>query len=610
MGDGFQRIFEREASAVMSLNVQAALGPVVQPERSQLSHLVRLFLERFFNHETASPDGDAKTRMIQIAVAAGLPGFVVAIYLWPIYHPFRGWPLNQPSDGGPPPYWLQVNHHFFFMMFSFVAMGLATVFEWDQLFPDLLDVSVLGTLPISQIKTFLARVGAIAVFVAGFLFGANFLAPIVLPIATDPPNLLPFLAGHLVGVGAAGIFAALLVLFTQSALLMLLGERWFRRFSLALQGALVTAFLLCLLLFPVLSGVVPTLLGSAQRYALWFPPFWFLGIDQHLLEGAAGNPVYARLAGIGFASLAALGALTALTYPVAYLRKVRALVEGSASRSRLGRIAPPWRGLLHITCVRPPVRRAVFHFIGQTLQRVPRYQIYLAMYGGVGFSVVIATILRLGVRNGHIAFAISSDGLRTALGVVAFWIVAGLRTAFASAGNEKGSWIFWAIHGRPAHYEVAIEEFNAAKVWVALCAGAITFVAWAVFRFLAPPELLTLRATAAQVLCGAGMCVLLTDFFFLRVTEVAFSGQARAESNLAFTVLRYFTFFPLVSWISLFLQKWMETSGLHLGVAGAGMVVLHLWLRRHHRAVVREAAEQVALEDGEDDFPLRLGLRY
>ena len=107
----------------LSLNEQAALGPVRAPERSQLAHLVRHFLERFFNHETASPDGDAKGRLVLIAVAAGLPPFMVAIYLWPVYHPFIGWPPGQPA-AGPPPYWAQVNHHFFFVMYSFVAMGL------------------------------------------------------------------------------------------------------------------------------------------------------------------------------------------------------------------------------------------------------------------------------------------------------------------------------------------------------------------------------------------------------------------------------------------------------------------------------------------------------
>lgn len=612
MGDGFQRIFERQEPAVMSLNVQAALGPVRQPERSQVSLLVRHFLERFFNHETASPDGDGKTRLVQIACAAALPGLVVAMYLWPVYHPVIVYP--PPHDGivpGPPPYWVQVNHHFFFVMYSFVVMGLATVFEWDLFFPDQLDVFVLGTLPIASGRIFLARVGAIAVFVAGFLFDANFMAPLILPMATDPPDLVAFLAGHVLAVFTAGLFAAVLVLMVESALLAVLGERVFRRISLALQGAAVTALLILLLLFPVLSGVVPALLQSGSRYALWFPPFWFLGMDQRLLEGSSAMPIYTTLAGIGGVATLAVLACTVLLYPVAYLRRVRGLVEGSASRSMRNRMATPFNGVLHAICVRPPVRRAVFHFISQTLLRVPRYRIYLVMYGGVGLSVVIATILRLEAVHGQIHSTVSADGIRTAVGIIAFWVIAGLRTAFVSPGNQPGSWTFRAIHGRPPKFQTAMEEFVAAKVWVMLCAGAVTLAAVAAFRLIDPPELLTLRATAAQLLVATGMCVLLTDCFFLNVTSVPFTGQQTAtQGNLAFTVLWYFTFFPLVSWVSWASQPWMEASGQRLGMTAAGILVAHLWLRKHHREVVREFANQVPLEDGEDEFPMRLGLRY
>ncbi len=57
MSEDFQRLFHRQETQVMSLNVQAAMGPVRAPERSQFSLLMRHFLERFFNHETASPHG-------------------------------------------------------------------------------------------------------------------------------------------------------------------------------------------------------------------------------------------------------------------------------------------------------------------------------------------------------------------------------------------------------------------------------------------------------------------------------------------------------------------------------------------------------------------------
>src|ERR1700679_4153208 len=151
----------------LSLNAQAALD-LVRPERSQFSLLLRHFLERFFNHETASSDGDAKARLVLIAFTIGLPELVVAMYLWPVYHPFLGWPPGRGSHNGPPPYWQQVNHHLFFVAYSFVAMGIATVFEWDLFFPDLLDIYVLTTLPIANRRLFLARVAAISVLVVGF----------------------------------------------------------------------------------------------------------------------------------------------------------------------------------------------------------------------------------------------------------------------------------------------------------------------------------------------------------------------------------------------------------------------------------------------------------
>src|SRR5580692_7320003 len=109
MRESLQRLFMMSTPEVLPLKAQAERGPAQEPERSQFSHLVRHFLARFFNHETASPDGDAKTRLVLIAVATGLPGFVVALYLWPIYHPFMETKPGQAMDWpSPPPYWVQV----------------------------------------------------------------------------------------------------------------------------------------------------------------------------------------------------------------------------------------------------------------------------------------------------------------------------------------------------------------------------------------------------------------------------------------------------------------------------------------------------------------------
>lgn len=611
MSDTFQRLLVPAEPQVLSLNAQAALGSVRAPRRSQLSWLVRHFIERFFNHETASPDGDAKTRFVQIACAAGLPPLLVSVYLWPVYHPIKGWPPGQPDSGSLPAYWLQVNHHFFFILYSFIALGIATVFEWDLFFPDLLDLFVLGSLPIPSRRAFVARICAIAIFTAGLLVDVNLLAAVVLPMSLDPPSLIRFLTAHIFASLLAGLFSAVSILALQSALLSLLGERVFRKLALFLQSAVITGLVMLMLLFPVLSGVVPTLLQSQSLIVRLLPPFWFLGIYQRILEGPAALPVYTTLAQAGlFATFFAVAILIA-TYPLAYMHRIRQLIEGAAAKPRAYRAFAPLNALLHATILRRPVCRAVFHFISQTILRVPRYRIYLVLYCGVGLAVVSATILRLDIVQHQICASVSSEGIRVAIGIVIFWMVAGLRMAFVSSGNQRGRWIFRLVQGNPPSLDTSLAQFGAARLWVFLAASAVTLAAWLIFRAIGPAELLTWPATAAQAIIAAASCLILTDAFFLSVTTIAFTGgSARVEPNLAFTVLKYFAFFPLVTALPLRLEPFM-LQGVR-GFLGVTCILIgfDLYLRHRHRLVVQDYCNQPALEDDEEDFPMKLGLRY
>ena len=70
-----------------------------------------------------------------------------------------------------------------------------------------------------------------------------------------------------------------------------------------------------------------------------------------------------------------------------------------------------------------------------------------------------------------------------------------------------------------------MEQLLAAKVWVFLWGAILTFGAYFVLRGFAPPELLGWPATTSQLLVAAGMCLLLTDIFFLQVTIVPFTGD-------------------------------------------------------------------------------------
>jgi hypothetical protein len=225
--------------------------------------------------------------------------------------------------------------------------------------------------------------------------------------------------------------------------------------------------------------------------------------------------------------------------------------------------------------------------------------------------VVVASVLRLSVHNGQVRFEVSADGVRAAIAIVSFWTIAGLRMAFVSPGNRQGSWVFRIVHGRPPRIDAALHQLQAGKHWTLFCAGIITLIALAISCSFAPAELRTRPAIATMLLVAAGLCLLLTDFFFINVKTVAFSGEpAREQTNLALTVLKFFTLFPILIWIPVAVEPWIEAAIPHFLIAAAAIAAAHFALEHLHRRMVQEHCSMPGLEDGEDDFPMKLGLRY
>jgi hypothetical protein len=160
---------------------------ILQPDDSLLSSagqdqfklLVRHLLVRFFNNEIVSVDGETLPLIMTVAWAIALPTLVATIFLFPAYH---GFPPKPPT----PSFWGRVADHYGFVMYAWVVMGAITVFEWDLLVPNVLDVFVLSVLPIGERSLLLARVAAILIFLGLFLFGTSSLGIIFFPLATEP----------------------------------------------------------------------------------------------------------------------------------------------------------------------------------------------------------------------------------------------------------------------------------------------------------------------------------------------------------------------------------------------------------------------------------------
>ena len=564
----------------------------------QFKLLVRHLLDRFFNNEIVSVDGETLPLIMTVAWAIALPTLVAAIFLFPAYHAFKPKPPR-------PPFWGRVADHYGFVVYAWVVMGAITAFEWDLLVPNVLDVFVLSVLPIADRRLLLARVTAVVIFLGLFLFGTSSLGIIFFPLATEPADVPTAYAAHFVAVTAAGLCAASLVLALQGLLISLLGARIFRSISTFLQSLVVMGLSIVLFLFPVLSRSLEASIESGGTAARCFPPFWFLGIYESIVAGPSALPAFTRLAHTGYTATCLLMVLAIVTYPLAYARSTRQAVEGSIAPNTKSWFVQPAVRVLHRTLVRTPSRRAVHHFIGQTLFRSQRHRLYLAMYAGLGIALACVWVITFQLESGRIRIAISTTGVRLAVPALAFWIVAGLCTSLLSPADPAGNWVFRLIHGKASS-----DHLGATRLWILLWAMAMTLGAVAVLQFISYPALRAPRELATQVLVAGGICLLLTDTFSLQTATIPFT-EARVPRNtdLAFILLRYIVFFPALVIATVHYEWWIEVSAGHLIAATLLIIAAHFALRYVQWRIRRERISRgVAPEEGEVSRVLGLSI--
>jgi hypothetical protein len=587
-----QRIFPQSDAHVLTLlkPQQIAIAPRT---KTQFKLLVRHLLDRFFNNDMVTVGGDAIPLIMTIAYTIALPTVVMAIFAYPFYHRF-------PPRPHVPPFWFQVSDHYFFVMYSFVAMGAVTIFDWDLLFPNLLDIFILSVLPISNRRLLLARMSAVLIFLTLFLIGTGSLGIIFFPAITELPGTRLF-AAHFLAITASGVFAAAFVLALQGLLINILGARLFRMASTFIQTISMTILLTVLSLFPLLSRSMKLLIESNSPAVRYFPPFWFLGIYECVLAGPSKLPAFATLARTGCWAISIVILLAFITYPIAYRRRTRQAIEGTVAPDTRSRLTQLLYKPLHATLLRTPSQRAVYHFIGQTILRTQRHRIYLAMYAGLGIALITASAVVFNVEPNHLSIAFSPYGLRLAIPAVAFWTVAGLRTALTSPADPGGSWVFRLINGRPRS-----EHLAAIKIWVLTWSLIITMGTVAALHLVAPSQMRGVKETSAQLLVAAGLCILLTDFFFLKVSIIPFTeARVPLSTDLAFVLLRYIVVFPTLVFTTANIEPWIEASAAHLIVTTLLVVAAHIALNHAQAQII---AKQTNQDDFNEEPPLFLSL--
>ena len=484
--------------------------------------LVGHFFRRFFDNDTVQVEGDTLTTVVRAVAIVTVPGMMVAFFLQNHY---------------PQTSWGAIGDQYFFVLFSFVVMAAVSIFEWEMLFPDRLDFLILSPLSVRPRQMLAAKAAALIAFLTLFLVAGNLFGIVMLP-AVSKGDFFRQIYAHAVSALMAGTFGALLILALGGVLLCVLDAARFRIASPIMQMLCVTALTLLMLQYARYGDSMQALLSEPLGMARWMPPVWFLGVYQHLLQGDAA-PAFARemtLYAIRGTVIAAV--IVALTYPVAWTRMRKIAVEGSSRR----RAQPSsWLSPVIHALIRRPGERAVFHFIGQTIARNNRYQVYLAIYGGTGLALAVACAVTLGRPVGTMHPTLSNYGLHAMMPLLLFWVIAGLRMAFAFPLNLSAGWVFRITGVSPG------ECAAAARRWVLYCALGATLCIVAVLRIAG----WNARHLLVQTICGLCLCILLTDAFFFSQQSVPFNQpRMPGKANFPLMLTLYVGVFPLFTlWV-------------------------------------------------------------
>lgn len=415
----------------------------------------------------------------------------------------------------------------FFIVYMMLACALLAAILWEALFPDRQDQEIVGVLPVRPRTVAAARLAAalavatlfsIAVAIpSAFMYSLNVATAFKsAPIVGWWPAV--FFA-HAAAVIAAGVFTFATLLALRGIAVACLGADAVQRAAAILQ--LVTVVLL-VEAFTFLPGVLTGLAAQpvVASNASLLPPLWFLGLYS-AMSGASAVPLNA-LAGLALAATIAAVVAATLVYLVPAGWNARRAIEAQL-KDRAGRsIALAER--FASPALRQPASRAVFTFVLASLARNRPHALVVATYLGFGVSVAGLRLMRAMVRGQSLELDVPVEYLLSIPLVLTFFLVVGLRAAFAVPTDLDANWTFRVAQPRSTAtciHGVAVALFAIAVLPITLLWLLVTASLWDFGS--------ALSAAAMHAASGA----MLVELALLKCEAVPFTrAHAPASSGL------------------------------------------------------------------------------
>lgn len=512
-----------------------------------------VFLRRIIDLDLLSAGADTSKLLAQVAALFAGVSFLFTAPLI-LFH-------------GLPPDALRTMQHLLIAT-SMLVIGVLSLLSWESVFPERLDLLVLGPLPVPIQTIFFAKLTALLVAEGLSLLALNSFTGLVWPFLFVPNaegwgGDLRSLAAYWAGIFTAAMFTFSTFLAFQELLSLILPRQLFLRFAVWVQAIGFAALVALFILEPSLE--TPEALSSTtnQRLLSALPSYWFFGLFQQFNNSVfPGTAPLAKRAWIG---LAVSFLVAILTVVMGYLRMLRRIVEqpdiGPAS-SVLSRILQSQIG----------TSGAIFLFSTLTMARSRKHRVLLAFYWGAGAAIVCAMTNPFFAKMANEQQVAPTETYVTASLLLVCLGPGALRALINLPVAARAEWLF------------RMTEFNKVSVYSRASTRFVVWLglvpAWLVLSVISLARWPGWRAFAFTFILGIfGLLVVKISTVGLRKIPFACSYQpGKGDVHLIFWVA-VFLLFPVSRLAAKGVQRTLEApvSAICLGLV---LLVALLYLNR------------------------------
>ena len=467
------------------------------------------------------------------------------------------------------------------LMFICLCMNftaIATLLNWQSLFPDRRDFLVLIPLPLERLQLFRAKLVALLLFVSLLIASVNVLPSLsmtaVMSGRWQPGNGILQITSFFVACCLAGYFVFFTLLAIQAILLNVLPSVWFADCSLLMQGVLLV--LACAAL--PLTLWIPELhswIAAEPPLLRWLPPAWFLGLEQSML--GISDSAMRQLAHQAWWWLCVAVTLSLLLYVLTYARNTDQLLKSPVTTQ--SRFAGRYLSRILNMAIRVPEERAVVSFAVKSLCRSRVHKLVVAGIMGAALALVLDAFVSLLIDQTLYHRVVGPYAVRSAVCsaplIVAYFLSSGLLFVFSIPLELQANWIFRLSEVQGRYWPIAAAE----KIFLAVIVAPVSAIALA---FLA--IWMGFGAAFLQAVFVLLMCLVLMEGLLWNWSRIPFTcPYLPGRRNIIQSALLFGVLLSVFAYVATNIELRLSNSLFGMAILFAALTTIFLFMQVQRR---------------------------